>query len=123
MAGKRKLISEFTEADVAAFRKAFVTGKLRQASFFWPWRTIATQRARRARGRYECALCRKAIGNGEKKLDHIFPVVDPGRGFVSFDEFITRLFVTAEGWQVLCKPCHDRKTKTENALRKRGKKS
>lgn len=53
-------------------------------------------------------------------MDHVLPVVDPARGFVSFDEYADRMFPdTALGWQRLCKDiCHPLKTEQENNIRK-----
>lgn len=59
---------------------------------------------------------------GNKKpnvfVDHIEPVVNPETGFVSWDEYIERLFVEEDGLQVLCKECHDKKTKEEKERRR-----
>jgi len=51
-------------------------------------------------------------------VDHIEPVVDIKRGFVSWDEYIKRLLVEKKGLQVLCRDCHDKKTKEERGQRK-----
>jgi len=48
-------------------------------------------------------------------LDHVNPIVDPEKGFESWDVYIDRLF-NGE-MQVLCKPCHKKKSMEENASR------
>lgn len=54
---------------------------------------------------------------GNVFVDHIIPVGGPTQG--GWDGVIERLFCEAEGLQVLCKECHDLKTKDEkNARRK-----
>jgi hypothetical protein len=49
--------------------------------------------------------------------------VDPVRGFVSWDEFIARLFVEQSGYQVLCQACHAVKTGKEREVRKANRKT
>jgi hypothetical protein len=83
--------------------------------------------ANRGRGLYECAGCHEVVPvtvrSGGKRnknvfVDHIDPVVDPAVGFVSFDEYIERMFVEKEGLQVLCAECHTIKTNEERARAK-----
>jgi hypothetical protein len=52
-------------------------------------------------------------------VDHISPVVDPKKGFVSWDVYITRMFCEIDGLQVMCKPCHKIKTAEEKLERKK----
>jgi hypothetical protein len=68
---------------------------------------------------YKCSnpLCAKVVGPSEIKIDHIEPVV-PVEGFESWDIVIDRLFCTVEGFQALCKECHDKKTTMENEKRR-----
>lgn len=51
------------------------------------------------------------------EVDHIKPVVDPQEGFVSWDEFINRLFCEKDNLQALCKTCHKIKTAKEKKKR------
>lgn len=97
--------------------KSFVTHTLRRASFRWPYRGEAMTNARVERGVYKCALCLGHFRNKEIHLDHIDPIV-PITGFVSWDDFINKLFCEASGYQVLCSTCHESKTTTENEMRK-----
>ena len=46
-------------------------------------------------------------------IDHIEPVIDPEKGFVSWNAVIKRMFCEADGLQVLCRECHSAKTKDE----------
>lgn len=90
--------------------------------------------ARVSRGVYLCAGCNKegpaSIRIDGKKyknacVDHIHPIIDPDVGFVSWDEFIDKLFSEKENLQVLCHECHTIKTNEERAkaaeARKRAK--
>jgi len=54
-------------------------------------------------------------------VDHRDPVVDPVRGFTTWDELVDRLFVEADGLQVLCFECHANKTADERQVRKDSK--
>jgi 5-methylcytosine-specific restriction endonuclease McrA len=51
-------------------------------------------------------------------VDHIKPVVDPIKGFQSWDIFIDRLFCEASNLQAICKPCHLLKTNKEKQEKK-----
>ena len=80
------------------------------------------------RVKYECAECGALCQNTKKKkefaVDHRetviplegLPIVD---GVVDFNVYIKRLFCSADNLQILCKICHDRKSKAENTERKR----
>ena len=93
----------------ARFR-SFVVSALRRASSRWAPKYGSKRAARVARNSYKCAACSSIVPNKEAKVDHIVPVVDPVRGFVSWDEFIARLFVEQDGYQILCQACHAVKT-------------
>lgn len=95
----------------------FVKGLLRRGTFHWRARTEAMTAARVSRGRYKCAQCDDLFGPKEVDLDHIEPVVDPKKGFTTWDDYIERLFCPAEGFAVICKQCHENKTLIEDAMR------
>lgn len=101
--------------------KSFVIASLRRASYRWPARYKVMNAARIQRGIYLCNSCKKPHARKHIKMDHIDPVVDPTQGFTTWDSYIARLFVDESGWQVLCKTCHDTKTKEERVIRKRHK--
>ena len=75
------------------------------------WRWSAARR--------ECLKAKVCVGcrAASKKLfaDHIKPVVDPERGFTTWDEYIDRMFNGA--LQPLCKKCHAAKTARERKER------
>jgi len=77
----------------------------------------------RERGVYLCAGYKKRSHKVRCTLnkknnvfvDHIAPIIDPAKGFVSWDETINNLFCEKENLQVLCKKCHDEKSKDERS--------
>ncbi len=101
--------------------KPWLIQGLRRISYRWPGRYRVKLAARVSRNKYKCAKCpaSKTYAPREIVLDHIDPVVDPKVGFVDWNTYIARLFVGEDGWQVLCKKCHNKKTKKENERRKK----
>lgn len=110
--------------------RQFVVAGLRDAAQRWAPKWDAIERTYVGPGRnprtgkkcklHKCEGCGGLFPKGAMKADHIEPVVDPVRGFEGFDVFVSRLFVEADGYQVICEGCHDSKTKTEGLVR-RGK--
>jgi 5-methylcytosine-specific restriction endonuclease McrA len=109
--------------------RSFVTSALRAASRRWPPKYKALKEAfvgrkeNKKTGKlamhYKCAKCKKQFVAADVQVDHIFPVVDPKTGFVSWDDFINRIFCEIENLQVMCKPCHKVKTEEEKLERKK----
>lgn len=113
---------------------SFIKSALRAASNRWPPKYETKKKAWRERGTYLCAGFNRSHHKvpvsyvdpaGRRRanvfVDHIEPVIDPVKGFVSWDELISRMFVEADGLQVLCKECHDLKTAEERSIRKDNK--
>jgi len=108
--------------------RSFLTGVLRSGYRRWPPKYQALKKALVGRkinlktGRmgyhYQCNSCKQEFPTKEVQVDHINPIVDPNKGFVSWDEVINRLFCPVEELQVLCSECHSIKTKSENIIRK-----
>jgi 5-methylcytosine-specific restriction endonuclease McrA len=69
------------------------------------------------RVQWECAKCKNKLKQKERDVDHIYPVIDPEKGFIGYGEYASRLFCALVNLQVLCKPCHKAKSKLENAIR------
>jgi 5-methylcytosine-specific restriction endonuclease McrA len=67
---------------------------------------------------YQCKKCEEFFVKKDVQVDHKKPVVDPRKGFVDWNEYIPRLFCRAGNLQVLCKPCHKKKTLKERKKRK-----
>lgn len=97
--------------------KNWLIAQLRRLHYKWPSQSNAKKIARVSRGIYQCALCNSMLGNKETRIDHISPVVDPGKGFEGWDTYIKRLFVTTGEYQILCVECHKNKTLEENKKR------
>ena len=104
---------------------SFITSLLRQGTRRWAPITDVEKEARVERGLYECAKCKNivppTIKVGRKRvkniaIDHITPIVNPETGFVSWDELIENMFCEKENLQLLCKSCHDEKSKEEREI-------
>lgn len=104
-------------------KKAFVMAGLRRLSYRWPPRYTVQKAARISRGIYRCASCQNPTAKKQMRMDHIEPVVNPLTGFTTWDSIIERLLVDENGWQYICKSCHDVKTKGENVIRRKVKKT
>ncbi len=66
---------------------------------------------------FQCSLCKNEFTQKDMEVDHIKPVVDPKKGFTTYDDFINRLFCEASNLQAICKGCHSIKTKKEKEIR------
>lgn len=117
MSPKTRCNGQWTESRFASFIKS----ALRGASSRWSPKYECKKKAKIAYNTYVCVSCKKQVGNKEIKIDHINPVVDPEKGFTTWDEYIERLFVELEGYQALCTTCHDIKTQQERTIRKQHK--
>lgn len=100
----------------------WLTHKLRRLSYQWPPRKDAIKAARLERGIYKCNICEGKFGPKEIQLDHIEPVIHEEDGFIDWNNYLNRLFCDEQGFQVLCKPCHEAKTFLENNIRQQVKK-
>lgn len=125
MTVKERNGGEWTEARF----RSFVTSALRAASRRYPPKYKALKEAFAGRKvnaktgkqamHYTCAKCSKHFVATDVQVDHIHPVVDPKKGFTTWDNFIERMFCEIENLQVLCKPCHKIKTDQEKLERKK----
>ena len=109
--------------------RSFVTSTLRAGSRKWPpkYETLnaakTEKKINKATGRlaqhYLCAMCEQEYTQKDVQVDHIKPVIDPKKGFVSWDTYIDRMFCEGKNLQVLCKICHAEKTKIEKEISKK----
>ena len=105
---------------------SFIKSMLRRGSTRWGPKYACKKNARHPeklpndKGRLVfhslCAGCGEIYPETQCSVDHIDPVVDPHKGFINWDNVIERLFCEEDGLQVLCKKCHDEKTKKEKAV-------
>jgi 5-methylcytosine-specific restriction endonuclease McrA len=106
----------------ARFR-SFVTSTLRSGTRRWPPKYDAlkaafterkvNKKSGRQANHYLCAACEETYPSTQVQVDHKEPI-GPNLGW---DLFIEALFCEADNLQVLCKPCHKKKTKKETSLR------
>jgi ribosomal protein L44E len=109
--------------------RSFVTSTLRAGSRKWPpkYETLnaakTEKKVNKATGRlaqhYKCAMCEQEYTQKDVQVDHIKPVIDPKKGFVSWDTYIDRMFCEGKNLQVLCKICHAEKTQLEKEISKK----
>lgn len=110
----------------AARKRSFITSQLRNGFQKWPPKFDVLRNSSIDKSHFRCEGYKKRWHKAKKTIDrknnrfvdHIDPVV-PIEGFNSWDDYIARMFVEEEGLQVLCKECHDKKTKDENERRKK----
>jgi len=118
---KSRCSGAWTEAKF----NSFIKNQLRGASRKWAPIGQVMREANRGRGLYLCAECGfivpVSIKHGRKRtknvlVDHEPPIVDPNVGFTTWDDCINRMFCEKDGLQVLCKDCHDKKSKIERDI-------
>lgn len=107
--------------------KSFITSALRGAFRKYPpkYETLkaasvgkkVNKKTKRIAEHFQCKSCKKEFVSKDVQVDHILPVVCPKEGFTSWDSFIDRLFCDKGNLQVLCSPCHDKKTAEERTVR------
>ncbi len=102
--------------------KAYIFGALRKIWRWSPERREALNEAKTGLNKYACHECNKISQRKFVHVDHVFPVVDPQKGFEGFDVYISRLYCDKTGLQILCASCHSTKTKAENKIRRETKK-
>ena len=119
MADKPRANGEWTEARY----RGFIRSALRQAWTRWSPNHITKKMARVGYGQYMCAgyetdahvVGASVVINGKRKnnifTDHITPVGGDG----DWNVVIENLFCETDNLQLLCKECHDRKSKDERA--------
>ena len=107
---------------------SFISSALRAAHSRWDPKSKALKRAWVRRGVYKCEGCGtegpKSLppleGNKRRRnnaaVDHRSPVVDPYVGKRSWDEYIDRMFIEVDGYDVLCYECHSAVTSKERKV-------
>lgn len=97
----------------------YVISALRRIWRWSPDRKKALKNAEVRKDTYRCNACRRLFDRKKVAVDHKRPVVNPRYGFKDWNTYITRLYVMGPLLQVLCKQCHQEKTKEEREIRKR----
>jgi 5-methylcytosine-specific restriction endonuclease McrA len=99
--------------------RSFIRSAMRKAWQKWPPRYEALHAVKRPyhgtnprqKFEYQCAHCSGWFAGKEVSVDHIIPwgsIVG-----ASHDDAWSRLLVPVHQLQVLCEPCHDRKSQAE----------
>ena len=95
-------------------------GALRRQSMYWKVRGDCLDAAKvpytgdnkRRRVSFVCAICKERFKRDDVQVDHIVPA----GSLKTYDDvkgFVERLLCEIDNLQVLCKPCHNVKTKEE----------
>lgn len=100
--------------------RGFITSALRSAMRRWPpkWAVVdeayvgrqKNKRTGREAKHYRCSFCKRDFIQKHIQVDHIIPIAP----FKDWNECIEKMFCEADNLQVLCKPCHKKKTKIDN---------
>jgi 5-methylcytosine-specific restriction endonuclease McrA len=99
---------------------SFIRSALRRAWTKYPVRYQVMEAARkpytgkdkRTKWVYECAACHNLFKSTEVNVDHITPAGTLTK-YSDLPKFVQNLFCEQDNLQVLCKACHDVKTKEE----------
>jgi len=104
---------------------SMIRSALRQKSRWWKpiaeckklARRINKSKNKRQKWEYQCKKCSKWYKSDQVNVDHI----EQAGSLRSYDDlpgFVETLFCEQDNLQVLCKSCHDEKTKLEIQLKK-----
>jgi 5-methylcytosine-specific restriction endonuclease McrA len=95
--------------------KSKVISACRRLWLYSPVRRDVINRCKTLDGYFRCENCN---GLTDKvQVDHTDPAV-PTTGWDSWDGFIVRLFTEAENMKGICERCHNKKTLSEQKVRK-----
>jgi 5-methylcytosine-specific restriction endonuclease McrA len=107
---------------------SFIRSALRQKSRWWKPIAECKQAARRPykgpnkrlKYEYQCNVCKNYFPDKQVNVDHVIPAGQLN-SYEDLPEFVRKLFCEADNLQVLCKKCHDAKTKQDKENNKHGK--
>lgn len=102
---------------------SFIRSALRRAWNKYPNKfkvlNAAKRRKQHAKGNqkyeYQCACCRKFFAAKNVSVDHIQPA-GTLRSYADLPSFVSNLFCSVDGLQVLCFRCHKEKTNAERGI-------
>jgi len=121
MGRKTPPFKEYPDWTTAKFW-SFVRSGLRAKWSRWPPKfkklnsAKRTVEGKRHKYEYKCAKCKEWYKGSEVSVDHIEPVGSLNN-YEDLPKFVERLFVGEDKLDVLCKKCHDTKTKQERQNR------
>ncbi len=99
----------------------FIRSALRAAFMKYPVKSHVKANAKEMTddgARWRCAHCDGLFLSMDTEVDHIVPC----GGLKKYEDlpgFVERMFCEADGFQVLCKPCHKIKTKKDADKRRK----
>jgi hypothetical protein len=104
---------------------SMIRSALRQKSRWWKpiaeckklARRISKSKNKRQKWEYQCKKCKKWYKSDQVNVDHI-EQAGSLRSYEDLPRFVETLFCEQDNLQVLCKSCHDEKTKLEIQLKK-----
>lgn len=94
----------------------FIRSALRAAFMKWGPKNAAKLNAKIGHNQYVCAECEGVFGNKDVQVDHIEPCGSL-KDYGDLPGFVERMFCEVEGFQLLCKGCHQTKTNEERKAR------
>lgn len=94
----------------------FIRSALRSAFQKWGPKHEAKKQAKVQYNTYVCAHCDGWFGSSQVEVDHIVPAGSL-KCYDDLPGFVERMFCEADGFQVLCKECHQTKTNEERKCR------
>lgn len=94
----------------------FIRSALRAAFMKWGPKNAAKLNAKIGYNQYTCASCEGVFGNKDVQVDHIEPC-GTLKKYDDLPAFVEKMFCEVEGFQVLCKSCHQTKTNEERKSR------
>lgn len=111
--------NQWTEAQFWQFIRA----GLRKLSVKWPPANNVMKQARRPyigenkrmKWEYQCNTCKNWFPQKKVLRDHITPC-GSCRSYQEVAQFVEKLLVEENGYQILCEKCHQIKTNQENTL-------
>ena len=127
MSNKRYNDGEWSEAQLRNFAISALRAYFKRYPGKWKALTrgksgkMINKLSGRLAEHYKCAGCGDYFVSKQVQIDHKEPVVDPANGFEDWWTYIVRLYCDSPNLQVLCKPCHKKKTNEERKERMKNK--
>ena len=106
-----------TPQVITAVKKCF--SRSQQAKKFKYKSVVKGEKGKRGGKIGECSICKAHLPMYTLQIDHVNPIVPvmiPGK-YMSFIMLFNRTFCPESNLQVICKSCHDKKSKKEQAQR------
>lgn len=127
---KKQTVKPYNSGQWSEARyRSFIMSALRKAH--WPVKYEALKLSRDGKminpdtgkkcNAHTCPICKERNIESNMAIDHVQPII-PVTGHDSYDSIIERLLCELDGFQVICKDCHQEKSNLENQARREHKK-